>query len=104
MPASRIPIAFHVRDATGRLVFPSQRPEGDAEIEMLEDTLTLMVDEWHVRLDENKPNFPLCAARWCVLQMCVYDMWCTIEQSRIWDIGLCEASRLAHFYSAALSY
>ena len=29
--------------------------------------------------------------------------WCTIEEARIWDIGLTETERLAHFYSPALA-
>ena len=44
MPPSRIPVAFHVRDEAGRLVFPSQRPEGDAECALLGDTLNAMLD------------------------------------------------------------
>ena len=103
LPPSRIPAAFHVRDASGRLVFPSERPEGDADVGLLAETLGGMLEEWRSRLDENKPSFPLGAARWGVLQMCIYDMWCTIEEARIWDIGLTECERLVHFHSPALS-
>ena len=49
LPASRIPSNFHVRDATGRLVFPSQRPSGDADAAMLSETLTRMLEEWQKR-------------------------------------------------------
>ena len=74
LPQSRIPAAFHVRDASGRLIFPSERPEGDADVGMLAETLGGMLEEWRGRLEENKPSFPLGAARWGVLQMCIYDM------------------------------
>ena len=103
LPPSRIPPNFHVRDEVGRLVFPSERPAGDAEVGLLADTLGSMLEEWRSRLDANKPQFPLGAARWGVLQMCLYDMWCTIEEARIWDIGLTETERLAHFYSPQLA-
>ena len=103
LPPSRIPASFHVRDEVGRLVFPSERPAGDAEVGLLADTLGGMLEEWRARLDANKPSFPLGAARWGVLQMCLYDMWCTIEEARIWDIGLTETERLAHFYSPPLA-
>lgn len=103
LPPSRIPASFHVRDEAGRLIFPSERPAGDAEVGLLADTLGGMLEEWRTRLDANKPSFPLGAARWGVLQMCLYDMWCTIEEARIWDIGLTEAERLTHFYSPPLA-
>ena len=74
LPLSRIPAAFHVRDASGRLIFPSERPEGDADVGRLAETLGGMLEEWRGRLEENKPSFPLGAARWGVLQMCIYDM------------------------------
>ena len=74
LPPSRIPASFHVRDAAGRLIFPSERPMGDAEVGLLAETLGGMLEEWRGRLEENKPDFPLGAARWGVLQMCIYDM------------------------------
>ena len=101
-PPSHIPANFHVHDAAGRLVFPSQRPDGEKDISILAATLGAMLKEWRQRLDANKPSFPLGAARWGVLQMCIYDIWCTLEEARIWDIGLSETERLAHFYSPAL--
>ena len=101
-PPSRIPSEFHVHDHSGRIVFPSQRPAGERDISILAETLGAMLKEWRTRLDSNKPSFPLGAARWGVLQMCIYDMWCTLEEARIWDIGLSETERLAHFYSPAL--
>lgn len=73
-PPSRIPPAFHVRDEAGRLIFPAERPAGDAHVGLLADTLGTMLEEWRGRLGENKPSFPLGAARWGVLQMCMYDM------------------------------
>jgi hypothetical protein len=102
MPASRIPAPFHVHDAAGRLIFPAQSPQGDAQVALLSQALGAMVEEWQKRLDENRPTFPMSAARWGVLQMCIYDMWCTIEESRIWDLGLSELERLAHAHSPAL--
>jgi hypothetical protein len=74
---SRLPAAFHMRDASGRLLFPSERPKGDADIGLLAETLGAMLEEWRGRLEENKPTFPLGAARWGVLQMCIYDMCAT---------------------------
>ena len=74
LPPSRIPAAFHVRDAAGRLLFPSERPEGDIDVGVLAETLGGMLEEWRERLEENKPSFPLGGARWGVLQMCIYDM------------------------------
>jgi len=104
LPPSRIPAAFHMRDEkTGKLIFPSERPDGDAEVGLLAETLGGMLEEWRDRLDQNKPTFPLGAARWGVLQMCIYDMWCTIEEARIWDIGLTETERFAHAYSPAMA-
>ena len=103
LPPSRIPAAFHTRDVAGRLVFPSEVPNGDADVGLLAETLGGMLEEWRGRLEENKPSFPLGAARWGVLQMCIYDMWCTIEEARIWDIGLVESERFAHFYSPQLA-
>ena len=103
LPPSRIPANFHVRDESGRLIFPSEQPAGDSEVGLLADTLGGMLEEWRSRLDANKPSFPLGAARWGVLQMCIYDMWCTIEEARIWDIGLTETERLAHYYSPQLA-
>ena len=76
---------------------------GDAEIGLLADTLSQMLDEWRDRLEQSKPSFPLGPARWGVLQMCMYDMWCTIEESRIWDVGLAETERFAHFFSPQLA-
>ena len=76
---------------------------GDAEIGLLADTLSQMLDEWRNRLEQSKPSFPLGPARWGVLQMCMYDMWCTIEESRIWDVGLAETERFAHFFSPQLA-
>ena len=101
-PPSRIPAAFHMRDEAGRLIFPAQRPQGDRDVDLLNDALGAMVEEWRGRLEENKPSFPIGAARWGVLQMCMYDMWCTIEESRIWDIGLAEVERIAHVHSPQL--
>ena len=66
LPPSRIPQTFHVRDDAGRLMFPSERPQGDAEVSLLADTLGSMLEEWRSRLDANKPTFPLGAARWGV--------------------------------------
>jgi hypothetical protein len=66
-----------MRDASGRLLFPSERPQGDADIGLLAETLGAMLEEWRGRLEENKPTFPLGAARWGVLQMCIYDMCAT---------------------------
>ena len=74
LPPSRIPAAFHVRDVSGRLLFPSERPEGDVDVGLLAETLGGMLEEWRGRLEANKPSFPLGAARWGVLQMCIYDM------------------------------
>ena len=70
---------------------------------MLADTLGAMLEEWRLRLEQNKPSFPLGAARWGVLQMCIYDMWCTMEEARIWDIGLSETERLMHSHSPPLA-
>ena len=103
VPPSRIPAAFHVHDTAGHLRFPSARPQGDGDIGLLAGALGAMLEEWRGRLDANKPSFPLGAARWGVLQMCIYDMWCTIEEARIWDIGLNEAERFAYFYSPPLA-
>ena len=78
-PPSRIPANFHLHDASGQLVFPSQRPNGERDISILAESLGAMLKEWRGRLDANKPSFPLGTARWGVLQMCIYDIWCVLE-------------------------
>ena len=38
-----------------------------------------------------------------MLQIIVYDIWSTIEESRIWDTALLESQRQVHFYSPQMS-
>jgi len=38
-----------------------------------------------------------------VMQMIVYDIWCTVEETRIYDIAFVESLRMTHFYSPQLA-
>ena len=105
LPPSRIPIAFHVYQGR-RCLFPTERPAGDAETLHLANALSGMLEQWRAKLEESKPSFPMGSSGstlWGVLQMIVYDIWSTIEESRIWDTAFLEAQREVHFYSPQLS-
>ena len=105
LPPSRIPIAFHVYQGR-RCLFPSEYPAGDAETLHLANALGGMLEQWRAKLEESKPSFPMGASGstlWGVLQMILYDIWSTIEESRIWDTAFLEAQREVHFYSPQLS-
>ena len=102
---SRIPVAFHVYQGR-RCLFPTERPAGDAETLHLANAISGMLEQWRAKLEESKPSFPMGSSGstlWGVLQMIVYDIWSTIEESRIWDTAFLEAQREVHFYSPQLS-
>ena len=105
LPPSRIPAAFHVY-AGRRRVFPSERPSGDAESLHLANALGGMLEQWRAKLEASKPSFPMGSSGstlWGVVQMIVYDIWSTIEESRIWDTALLETQRQVCFYSPQLA-
>ena len=102
LPPSRVPPEFHIKSASGRLVFPTEAPTPH-EVGHLANALGLMLEEWERRLAAAKPGFPLDATLWGVLQMIVYDIWSTIEESRIWDIALLETQRQAASVSPPLA-
>ena len=84
-PASHITSEYHVRDEdTGQLLFPSRRPVGDADIPLLERAVGQMLSDWGAQLDRTKPSFPMNSTLWGVMQMIIYDIWCTVEETRIW--------------------
>lgn len=105
VPPSRVPPAFHVY-AGKRRVFPSERPSGDAETLHLANALGGMLEQWRSKLEASKPSFPMGSngsTLWGVVQMIVYDIWSTIEESRIWDTALLETQRQVCFYSPQLA-
>ena len=105
LPPSRIPAALHVY-AGRRRVFPSERPSGDAESLHLANALGGMLEQWRAKLEASKPSFPMGSSGstlWGVVQMIVYDIWSTIEESRIWDTALLETQRQLCFYSPQLA-
>ena len=105
VPPSRVPAAFHVY-AGKRRVFPSERPSGDAETLHLANALGGMLEQWRSKLEASKPSFPMGSngsTLWGVVQMIVYDIWSTIEESRIWDTALLETQRQVCFYSPQLA-
>eukprot|EP00908_Phaeocystis_cordata_P019982 Transcript_31617.p1 GENE.Transcript_31617~~Transcript_31617.p1 ORF type:complete len:388 (+),score=171.30 Transcript_31617:1145-2308(+) len=104
-PPSRIPAAFHVYSGKQR-IFPSERPAGDVEVLHLANALGAMLEQWRAKLEASKPSFPMGSngsTLWGVVQMIVYDIWSTIEESRIWDTALLEAQRQVHSYSPQLA-
>ena len=101
-PPSHIPAEFHVREE-GVLVFPSRRQQGDHDVPKLEKALRDMLVQWRNRLDKNKPSFPMSSTLWGVMQTIVYDIWCTVEETRIYDIAFVESLRMTHFYSPPLA-
>lgn len=97
-----MPAEFHVRE-DGMLVFPARRPQGDQDVPRLEMALRGMLSSWQDRLEENKPSFPMNNSLWGLVQLIVYDMWCTIEETRIYDIAFVESLRMTHYYSPLLT-
>ena len=105
IPSSIIPTAFHVYSGKQR-VFPSERPSGDAEVLHLANALGGMLEQWRAKLEASKPSFPMGSSGstlWGVVQMIVYDIWSTIEESRIWDTALLETQRQVCSYSPPLA-
>ena len=62
-----------------------------------------MLLEWRNRLDNHKLSFPMNSTPWDVMQMIVYDIWCTVEETCIYDIAFVESLRMTHFYSPPLA-
>ena len=76
---------------------------GDADIPYLERALQGMLQEWRNGLRTTKPAMPFSTALWGVMQMAVYDIWCALEETRIYDVALIESVRMVHYYSPSLS-
>jgi len=99
---SHIPPEFHIRE-DGVLVFPSRRPQGDEDVPRLERVLQDMLSAWNGRLEQHRFSVTIDDTPWSLMQMIVYDIWCTIEETRIYDIAFVESLRMTHFYSASLA-
>ena len=72
----------------------------------LANALGGMLEQWRAKLEASKPSFPMGSSGstlWGVVQMIVYDIWSTIEESRIWDTALLETQRQVSFYSPQLA-
>ena len=79
---------------------PVGAPSGDAET-LHANALGSMLEQWRSKLEASKQLSMGRTGRRCGSGNDVYDIWSTIEESRIWDTALLEPAQVCFYFRSS---